>query len=171
MTNRKRYLMAVAGVLIVAVMAIPLYMAKQQTTFRAEVTDHMSMLDTLERLSIRKISSKEPNMEDHEITIKDSNEIRDMLRLLKDVELIKVQNVDVNLRNSNYYEWRLLVNKEGRSTEGFGITFYNERFISIYSERNTRAPFQDYKITNEFNLDEVERRLEGLKKEGGKGGG
>ncbi|WP_181150849.1 hypothetical protein [Paenibacillus sp. PCH8] len=123
------------------------------------------MLDQLDRLTIRKVSSAEPYNEDDEVTIKDPKKIRDMLKLLKDVELKKIQGIDTSKRNSHYYEWRLLINKEGRFSEGFGITFYNEHAVSIYSEHNTRDSLQDYQITNELNMNEMERLFEKLKEE------
>lgn len=165
MKIKKQYLLAVAAALIVTVITIPLYMAKQQTTFQSEVLDHMSMLDTLDRLIVRKFSSKDPYVGDDDITLQDPNEIRDMLKLLKDVELTKVQNIDVDQQNPDYYEWRLYVNKEGRFTEGFGITFYSDRFITIYSEHNKLNTIQDYEITNDLNLKEIERRMQELEKE------
>lgn len=125
----------------------------------------MTMLDTLDRLTIRKISDNEPYNEDDEVTITDPNKIRDMLKLLKDVDLKRVREFDVSERNPHYYEWRLTINKEGRFTDGFGLTFYNEKSISIYSEAKTRDKFQDYEITNEFNLNEMDRLFEKLKEE------
>lgn len=168
MTKRIKVISGIATIIIAVTIGVPMYISGQQTTFRAEVTDHMTMLDTLDRLTIRKVSYHEPHNEDEEVTIKDSKKIRDMLKLLKDAELKKVREFDVSERSPYYYEWRLTINKEGRFSEGFGITFYNEQSISIYSERNTRDPFQDYEITNdEFNLNEMERLFEELKEEQG----
>lgn len=119
----------------------------------------MTMLDTLDRLTIRKIFNNESYNEDDEITITDPKEIRDMLKLLKDVELKRVREFDVSERNPHYYEWRLTINKEGRFTDGFGLTFYNEKSISIYNEAKTRDQLEDYEITNEINLNEMDRLL------------
>ncbi|MEK4371242.1 hypothetical protein [Paenibacillus sp. FSL R5-0473] len=173
MIKRIKMIMGIAMIIVFLAIAVRMYTSGQytmyipskHTTFRAEVTDHMTMLDTLDRLTIRKISDNEPYNEDDEITITDPKEIGDMLKLLKDVDLKRVREFDVSERNPHYYEWRLTINKEGRFTDGFGLTFYNEKSISIYSEAKTRDKFQDYEITNEFNLNEMDRLFEKLKEE------
>ncbi|MEK4108913.1 hypothetical protein MHH92_01530 [Paenibacillus sp. FSL M7-1414] len=173
MIKRIKMIMGIAMIIVFLAIAVRMYTSGQytmyipskHTTFRAEVTDHMTMLDTLDRLTIRKISDNEPYNEDDEITITDPKEIRDMLKLLKDVDLKRVREFDVSERNPHYYEWRLTINKEGRFTKDFGITFYNEQSISIYSGAKTRDKFQDYEITNEFNLNEMDRLFEKLKEE------
>ncbi|MBD8842387.1 hypothetical protein IFU39_31860 [Paenibacillus sp. CFBP 13594] len=173
MKNRIKYIWGISIIIVFLAIAVRMYISGQytmyipskHTTFRAEVTDHMTMLDTLDRLTIRKISDNEPYNEDDEITITDPKEIRDMLKLLKDVDLKRVGEFDVSERNPHYYEWRLTIKKEGRFTDGFGLTFYNEKSISIYSEAKTRDKFEDYEITNEFNLNEMDRLFEKLKEE------
>ncbi|OME97879.1 hypothetical protein MHI48_01520 [Paenibacillus sp. FSL H7-0942] len=173
MIKRIKMIMGIAMIIVFLAIAVRMYTSGQytmyipskHTTFRAEVTDHMTMLDTLDRLTIRKIFNNESYNEDDEITITDPKEIRDMLKLLKDVELKRVREFDVSERNPHYYEWRLTINKEGRFTDGFGLTFYNEQSISIYSGAKTRDKFQDYEITNEFNLNEMDRLFEKLKEE------
>lgn len=173
MIKRIKMIMGIAMIIVFLAIAVRMYTSGQytmyipskHTTFRAEVTDHMTMLDTLDRLTIRKISDNEPYNEDDEITITDPKEIRDMLKLLKDVDLKRVREFDVSERNPHYYEWRLTINKEGRFTEDFGITFYNEQSISIYSGAKTRDKFEDYEITNEFNLNEMDRLFEKMKEE------
>lgn len=173
MTKRIKMIMGIAMIIVFLAIAVRMYTSGQytmyipskHTTFRAEVTDHMTMLDTLDRLTIRKISDNEPYNEDDEITITDPKEIRDMLKLLKDVDLKRVREFDVSERNPHYYEWRLTINKEGRFTDGFGLTFYNEKSISIYSEAKTRDELEDYEITNEINLNEMDRLFEKMKEE------
>ncbi|MET1176036.1 hypothetical protein [Paenibacillus amylolyticus] len=173
MSRQIKMIMGIAMIIVFLAIAVHMYTSGQytmyipskHTTFRAEVTDHMTMLDTLDRLTIRKISDNEPYNEDDEVTITDPNEIRDMLKLLKDIDLKRVREFDVSERNPDYYEWRLTINKEGRFTDGFGLTFYNEKSISIYSEAKTRDKFEDYEITNEFNLNEMDRLFEKLKEE------
>ncbi|CAM4525319.1 hypothetical protein [Paenibacillus xylanexedens] len=173
MSRQIKMIMGIVIIIVFLAIAVRMYTSGQytmfipskHTTFRAEVTDHMTMLDTLDRLTIRKISDNEPYNEDDEITIKDPKEIRDMLKLLKDVDLKRVGEFDVSERNPHYYEWRLTINKEGRFTDGFGLTFYNEKSISIYSEAKTRDKFEDYEITNEFNLNEMDRLFEKMKEE------
>ncbi|WP_419890752.1 hypothetical protein [Paenibacillus xylanexedens] len=173
MSRRIKMIMGIAMIIVFLAIAVRMYTSGQytmyipskHTTFRAEVTDHMTMLDTLDRLTIRKISDNEPYNEDDEITITDPKEIRDMLKLLKDVDLKRVREFDVSERDPHYYEWRLTINKEGRFTDGFGLTFYNEKSISIYSEAKTRDKFEDYEITNEFNLNEMDRLFEKMKEE------
>ncbi|MCP1181711.1 hypothetical protein [Paenibacillus sp. 1781tsa1] len=173
MIKRIKIIMGIVMIIVVIAIAVRMYTSGQyttyipskHTTFRAEVTDHMSMLDRLDRLTIRKVSSTEPHNDEDEVTITDPNEIRDMLKLLKDVELKKVQDIDTSQSSSHYYEWRLLINKEGRFSEGFGLTFYNDHAVSIYSEHKTRDSFQDYEITNELNINEMERLFEKLKEE------
>lgn len=173
MSKRIKLIMGIVTIIVVVAIAVrmytsgqyAMYIPSQYTTFRAEVTDHMSMLDTLDRLTIRKISSADRYNEDDEVTITDPKEIRDMLKLLKDVELKKMKDIDTAQRSPYYYEWRLTINKEGRFTDGFGLTFYNEKSISIYSEAKTRDQLEDYEITNEFNLNEMERLYQKLKEE------
>lgn len=173
MSRRIKMIMGIVTIIVVVAIAVRMYTSGQyamyipskHTTFRAEVTDHMTMLDTLDRLTIRKISSTDPYNEDDEITITDPKEIRDMLKLLKDVELKRVREFDVSERNPQYYEWRLTINKEGRFTDGFGLTFYNEDSISIYNEAKTRDQLEDYEITDGFNLNEMDRLFEKLKEE------
>ncbi|WP_017691136.1 hypothetical protein [Paenibacillus sp. PAMC 26794] len=173
MVKRIKIIMGIAMIIVFLAIAVRMYTSGQytmyipskHTTFRAEVTDHMTMLDTLDRLKIRKISSADPYNEDDEVTIKDPKEIRDMLKLLKDVDLKRVRAFDVSERNPYYYEWRIKINKEGRFTDGFGLTFYNEKSISIYNEAKTRDQLEDYEITNEFNLNEMDRLFEKLKEE------
>lgn len=173
MSRRIKMIMGIAMIIVFLAIAVRMYTSGQYTigipskytTFRAEVTDHMTMLDTLDRLTIRKISSTDPDNEDDEISITDPKEIRDMLKLLKDVELKRVGEFDVSERNPHYYEWRLTINKEGRFTDGFGLTFYNENSISIYNEAKTRDELEDYEITNEFDLNEMDRLFGKLKEE------
>ncbi|WP_338590085.1 hypothetical protein V6669_01520 [Paenibacillus sp. Y5S-9] len=173
MIKRVKMIMGIAMIIVFLAIAVRMYTSGQytmyipskHTTFRAEVTDHMTMLDKLDRLTIKKVSNHEPYNEDDEVTIKDSKEIRDMLKLLKDVDLKRVREFDVSERNPHYYEWQLTINKEGRFTEDFGITFYNEQSISIYSGAKTRDQLEDYEITNEFNLSEMDRLFEKLKEE------
>ncbi|WKL04704.1 hypothetical protein Q0F98_18425 [Paenibacillus amylolyticus] len=146
MSRRIKMIMGIAMIIVFLVIAVRMYTSGQytmyipskHTTFRAEVTDHMTMLDTLDQLTIRKISDNEPYNEDDEITITDPKEIRDMLKLLKDVDLKRVREFDVSERSPHYYEWRLTINKEERFTENFGITFYNEQSISIYSGKENK---------------------------------
>ena len=173
MSRRIKMIMGIVMIIVFLAIAVRMYTSGQytmyipskHTTFRAEVTDHMTMLDTLDRLTIRKISIQDPYNEDDEITITDPKEIRDMLKLLKDVELKRVREFDVSERNPQYYEWRLTINKEGRFTDGFGLTFYNEDSISIYNEAKTRDQLEDYEITNGINLNEMDRLFEKLKEE------
>ncbi|WP_433749589.1 hypothetical protein [Paenibacillus amylolyticus] len=173
MIRKIKIIMGVVAIIVVVAISVRMYTSGQyamyipskHTTFRAEVTDHMTMLDTLDRLTIRKVSNHEPYNEDDEVTITDSKQIREMLKLLKDVELKKVRELDVSERNPHYYEWRITINKEGRFTDRFGLTFYNEHSISIYSEAKTRDNHKDYEITNEFSLNEMERLFEKLKEE------
>jgi|GEM_PF-1474033 len=173
MIKRIKIIMGIAAIIVVAAIAVRMYTSGQyamyipskHTTFRAEVTDHMSMLDRLDRLTIRKVSSADPNNDEDEVTITDPNEIRDILKLLKDVELKKVRELHVSERNPHYYEWRVTINKEGRFTDRFGLTFYNEHSLSIYSEAKTRDNLEEYEITNEFSLNEMERLFEKLKEE------
>ncbi|MGV2963242.1 hypothetical protein MHB43_01915 [Paenibacillus sp. FSL H8-0317] len=173
MKNRIKMIIGTVTIIVVVAIAVRMYTSGQytkyipskHTTFRAEVTDHMSMLDRLDRLTIRKISSADPYNEDNEVTITDPNEIRDMLKLLKDIRLKRVREFDVSERNPYYYEWRLTINKEGRFTDGFELTFYNEKSISIYNEAKTRDELEDYEITNEFNLNEMDRLFGKLKEE------
>lgn len=173
MIKRIKMIMGIAMIIVFLAIAVRMYTSGQytmyipskHTAFRAEVTDNMTMLDTLDRLTIRKISDNEPYNEDDEITITDPKEIRDMLKLLKDVDLKRVREFDVSERNPHYYEWRLIINKEGRFTNGFELTFYNEKSISIYNEAKTRDELEDYEITNEFNLNEMDRLFEKLKEE------
>ncbi|MGO4734858.1 hypothetical protein [Paenibacillus sp. 2KB_22] len=173
MIKRIKIIMGIVMIIVVVAIAVRMYTSGQytmyipskHTTLRAEVIDHMSMLDSLDRLTIKKVSRADPHNDEDEVTITDPNEIRDMLKLLKDVELKKVQDIDTSQSSSHYYEWRLLINKEGRFSEGFGLTFYNDHAVSIYSEHKTRDPFQDYEITNELNINEMERLFEKLKEE------
>ncbi|WP_405154805.1 hypothetical protein [Paenibacillus sp. FSL K6-0108] len=162
MGKRTKIILGVVIVIVVAAIAIPMYMSKQYSTFRAEVIDHMDMLDTLELLTIRKIQTSDPNNEE-EVIIRDPQEIKEMLKLAKDIELRRVRKMDISERNSYYYEWRLLIKKEDRFTEGFGITFYNEHAVSIYSEYKTRDKHEDYEITNAINFNEMERLFTNLK--------
>ena len=64
----------------------------------------MNMLDRLDRLTIRKISSADPYKEEDAVTITDPTEIRDMLELLKDVELKRVREFHVSERSPYYYD-------------------------------------------------------------------
>ncbi|MHA7584754.1 hypothetical protein ACX12E_30920 [Paenibacillus vandeheii] len=165
MKKRTITILGAVIVIVIAAIAIPMYMSRQHTTFRAEVTDHMSMLDTLEILSIKKIPTTDPYNEE-EVTIKDPQEIRNMLKLAKDIELRRVKQTDISERsegNPYYYDWQLLTKKEDRFTEGFGITFYNEHAVSIYSGYKTRDKLENYEITNDFNLNEMERLFTNLK--------
>jgi len=48
--NRKRKLiLGIVILLALVATAIPVYISQQHTTFRAEVTDHMTMLDKFDR--------------------------------------------------------------------------------------------------------------------------
>ncbi|OPG99311.1 hypothetical protein B2I21_05905 [Chryseobacterium mucoviscidosis] len=162
MKKRTITILGAVIVIVIAAIAIPMYMSRQYTTFRAEVTDHMSMLDTLEILVIKKIPTTDPYNEE-EMTIKDPQEIRDMLKLAKDIELRRVKEIDITERSPYYYDWQLLTKKEDLFTENFGITFYNEHAVSIYSGYKTRDKLENYEITNEFNLNEMERLFTNLK--------
>lgn len=162
MKKRNKTILGAVIVIVIAAIVISMYMSRQHSTFRAEVTDHMSMLDTLDRLVIKKIPTADPYNEE-EMTIKDPQEIRNMLKLAKDIELRRVKETDITERTPYYFEWRLTIKKEDRFTEGFGITFYNEHAVSIYSEYKTRDQLENYEITNEFNLNEMERLFTNLK--------
>ncbi|MEC0129165.1 hypothetical protein [Paenibacillus pabuli] len=162
MKKRTKIILAAVVVIVISAIAIPMYNSRQHTTFRAEVTEHMGMMDTLERLVIRKIAVNGPYNED-EITITDPQEIKDMLKLAKDLELRRVKKIDPSEWANHYYEWQLLIKKEDRFTEGFGITFYNKHAVSIYSGYKTRDQHEHYEITNEFNLNEMERLFTNLK--------
>ncbi|SEB28503.1 MULTISPECIES: hypothetical protein [unclassified Paenibacillus] len=165
MKKRTKTILGVVVVLVIAAITIPMYISRQHTTFRAEVTDHMSMLDTLDILIIKKIPTTDP-YDEEEVTIKDPQEIRKILKLAKDIELRRVKQIDISERsegNPYYYDWQLLTKKEDRFTEGFGITFYNEHAVSIYSGYKTRDKLENYEITNDFNLNEMERLFTNLK--------
>ncbi|KOY18298.1 hypothetical protein [Paenibacillus xylanivorans] len=162
MKKRTKTILGAVIVIVIAAIAIPMYFSRQHTTFRAEVTDHMSMLDTLDLLVIRKITATDPYNEE-EVIIKDPQEIRTMLNLAKDIELRRVKKIDITERTPFYYDWQLLTKKEDRFTESFGITFYNEHAVSIYSGYKTRDKHENYEITNEFNLNEMERLFTNLK--------
>lgn len=162
MKTRTITILGAVIVIVIAAIVIPMYMSRQHSTFRAEVTDHMSMLDTLERLVIKKIPTADP-YDEEEVTIKDPQEIRSMLKLAKDIELRRVKEIDITERSPYYYDWQLLTKKEDRFTENFGITFYNEHAVSIYSGYKTRDKLENYEITNDFNLNEMERLFTNLK--------
>lgn len=162
MKKRTITILGAVIVIVIASIAIPMYFSRQHTTFRAEVTDHMSMLDTLDRLVIKKIPTTDP-YDEEEVIIKDPQEIRNMLKLAKDIELRRVKEIDITERYPYYYDWQLLTKKEDQFTEGFGITFYNEHAVSIYSGYKTRDKLENYEITNDFNLSEVERLFTNLK--------
>ena len=162
MKKRTRIIVGAILLIIVLAIAIPMYIAQQKTTFRAEVMDHMSMLDTLDYLEIRKLA-KTGLYNEEEVTIRDPQEIKDMLKLVKDLELKRVKKIDISEWSPNYYEWRLLIKKEDQFTEGFGITFYNEHAVSIYSGYKTRDKHEHYEITNSFNVNEMERLFTILK--------
>ncbi|PWW32638.1 MULTISPECIES: hypothetical protein [Paenibacillus] len=165
MKKRTKTILGVVVVLVIAAVVIPMYISRQHTTFRAEVTDHMSMLDTLETLVIKKIPATDPDDEE-EVTIKDPQEIRKMLKLAKDIELRRLTETDISGRsegNPYYYDWQLRTKKEDQFTVGFGITFYNEHAVSIYSGYKTRDKLENYEITNDFNLSEMERLFTNLK--------
>ncbi|OAX45510.1 hypothetical protein [Paenibacillus sp. AD87] len=70
MKKRTKTILGVVVVLVIAAITIPMYISRQHTTFRAEVTDHMSMLDTLDILIIKKILTTDP-YDEEEVTIKD----------------------------------------------------------------------------------------------------
>lgn len=165
MKKRTKTILGVVVVLVIAAILIPMYISRQHTTFRAEVTDHMSMLDTLETLVIKKIPTTDP-FEEEEVTIKDPHQIRKMLKLAKDIELRRVKQIDISEQSEGtpyYYDWQLRTKKEDRFTEGFGITFYNEHAVSIYSGYKTRDQHENYEITNDFNINEMERLFTNLK--------
>ncbi|MFE6079447.1 hypothetical protein ACFVQB_34025 [Paenibacillus sp. NPDC057886] len=165
MNKRTQTILGVVVVFVIAAIAIPMYISRQHTTFRAEVTDHMSMLDTLDILVIKKITATDP-YDEEEVTIKDPQEIRNVLKLAKDIELRRLKQTDISDRsegNPYYYDWQLLTKKEDRFTVGFGITFYNEHAVSIYSGYKTREKLGNYEITNDFNLNEMERLFTNLK--------
>jgi hypothetical protein len=162
MTKRTITILGAVIVIVIAAIAIPMYFSRQHTTFRAEVTDHMSMLDTLDILVIKKIPTTDP-YDEEEVIIKDPQEIRNMLKLAKDIELRRVKEIDITERSPYYYDWQLLTKKEDRFTVGFGITFYNEHAVSIYSGYKTRDKLENYKITNYFNSNEMERLFTNLK--------
>ena len=163
MKKRTITILGAVIVIVIAAIVIPMYLSRQHTTFRAEVTDHMSMLDTLDRLVIKKIAANSPYDDEGEVTIKDPQEIRKMLKLAKDIELRRVKKIDITERSPYYYDWQLLTKKEDRFTEGFGITFYNEHAVTIYSGYKTRDKLENYEITNDFNLNEMERLFTNLK--------
>ncbi|MDN4605765.1 hypothetical protein P5G61_31400 [Paenibacillus sp. F6_3S_P_1C] len=165
MRKRTITILGAVIVIVIAAIVIPMYMSRQHTTFRAEVTDHMSMLDTLDRLVIKKIPTADP-YDEEELTIKDPQEIRNMLKLAKDIELRRVKQTDISERskgNPYYFEWRLTIKKEDRFKEGFGITFYNDHAVSIYSEYKTRDKLENYEVTNDLNVNEMERLFTNLK--------
>ncbi|WP_413374534.1 hypothetical protein [Paenibacillus taichungensis] len=167
MKKRTKTILGVVVVIVIAAIAIPMYISRQHTTFRAEVTDHMSMLDTLDILVIRKITTTDP-YDEEEVIIKGPQEIRNMLKLAKDIELRRLKHTDISERfegNPYYYDWQLRTKKEDRFTEGFGITFYNQHAVSIYSGYKTRDKLENYEITNDFNLNEMEQLFTNLKEE------
>ncbi|MCM3176205.1 hypothetical protein [Paenibacillus sp. MER 99-2] len=165
MKNRTKYILAIVTVIVVAAVAIPLYVKSQHTTFRSEVTDHMTMLDKIELLQIRKIT-RISSAEAEEVQFRDQKGIQNVLKLFKDVELKKVQEANPFNDLPHYYEIRIVINKEGRFTEHFGVWVYSENTISTYNGAATRDAFGDFEITNnEFNFNELERIFNKLKEE------
>lgn len=163
--NRKRKLiLGIVILLALVAAAIPVYISKQHTTFRAEVTDHMTMLDKFDRLEITRFSSASGDRE--EVIIKDAAEIQDFLKDYKDIELKKINQRDTERESTYYYEWRLMINKEEREINGFGITLYNKHSMTIYNGTDTRDKLQDYKVSQDMNWYKMERLFEGVREEG-----
>ncbi|MGG4480141.1 hypothetical protein N6H13_15380 [Paenibacillus sp. CC-CFT742] len=163
--NRKRKLiLGIVILLALVAAAIPVYISKQHTTFRAEVTDHMTMLDKFDRLEITRFSSSSGDRE--EVIIKDAAEIQDFLKDYKDIELKKINQRDTERESPYYYELRLMINKEEREINGFGITLYNKHSMTIYNGTDTRDKLQDYKVSQDMNWYKMERLFEGVKEEG-----
>ncbi|MEK4433388.1 hypothetical protein [Paenibacillus sp. FSL K6-2862] len=162
--NRKRKLiLGIVILLALVATAIPVYISQQHTTFRAEVTDHMTMLDKFDRLEITRFSSSSGDRE--EVIIKDAAEIQDILKDYKDIELKKINQRDTERESPYYYEWRLMINKEEREINGFGITLYNKHSMTIYNGNDTRDKLQDYKVSQDMNWYKMERLFEGIKEE------
>ncbi|MDQ0174076.1 hypothetical protein J2T19_005598 [Paenibacillus tundrae] len=163
MKNRTMYILAIVTVVVVAAIAFPLYVKSQHTTFRAEVTDHITMLDKIETLQIRKIT-RISSAEEEEVRLEDPKQIQNVLKLFRDIELKKVKEARP-LNDLPYYEIRIVINKEGRFTEHFGVWVYSENTISTYNGAATRDAFGDFEITNEFNFNELERIFNKLKED------
>lgn len=164
MKNRTMYILAIVTVIVVAAIAIPLYVKSQHTTFRTEVTDHMTMLDKIETLQIRKIT-RISSAEEEEVRLEDPKEIQNVLKLFRDLELKKVKETLPFNDLPDYYEIRIVINKEGRFTEHFGVWVYSENTVSTYNGAATRDAFGDFEITNEFNFNELERIFNKLKED------
>ncbi|MFS0874290.1 hypothetical protein [Paenibacillus xylanilyticus] len=154
MNNRKRLIVGIVILVAIVAFAIPMYISQQHTTFRAEVTDHMTMLDKFDRLEITRFSSASGDRE--EVIIKDTEEIQDILKDYKDVELKKVNQRNTERETPYYYEWRLMINKEGREINDFGITFYNKHSMTIYNGSSTSDKSQEYELKQEMNWYKME---------------
>lgn len=157
MLRRKRgIIIAVILMAIVAIM-IPIYINQQRhTTFRAEVLEHFGMLDRFKRLEIRQISTG--NEADEEHVIEDAEEIRKLLNDYKDHELKQADRPSLGAEASPYYyEWRLLIIKEGRESSGFNITFYDKQHIEIFDASATRDALTSYKVDEPMNWFRMEQ--------------
>jgi len=155
--RRKRsIIIAVILMAIVAIM-IPIYFNQQRhTTFRAEVIEHFGMLDRFKWLEIRKISTG--NEADEERVIEDAEEIRKLLNDYKDHELKRADRPSLSAEASPYYyEWRLLIIKEGRESSGFNITFYDKQHIEIFDASATRDALTSYKVDEPMNWFRMEQ--------------
>jgi len=155
--RRKRgIIIAVILMAIVAIM-IPIYINQQRhTTFRAEVLEHFGMLDRFKRLEIRQISTG--NKADEERVIEDAEEIRKLLNDYKDHELKRADRPSLSAEASPYYyEWRLLIIKEGRESSGFNITFYDKQHIEIFDASATRDALTGYKVDEPMNWFRMEQ--------------
>ncbi|KQY87103.1 hypothetical protein ASD24_26885 [Paenibacillus sp. Root52] len=163
MKNRTKYILAIVTAIVVAAIAIPLYVKSQHTTFRAEVTDHMTMLDKIRLLEISKVERELYDSE--EVQLEDPKQIQGILKLFKDVELQNVKQVGSDQDLPYYYQVRILVIKEDRFSEQLGISLYSDNTMAIYNSAATRDAHKSYKITNEFNFNEIERIFNKLKEE------
>ncbi|PAF28103.1 hypothetical protein [Paenibacillus sp. 7516] len=161
MNRKRRLIMGIVVLLALVATAIPVYISQQHTTFRAEVTDHMTMLDKFDRLEITRFSSTSGDRE--EVIIKDAGEIQDFLKDYKDIELKKINQKDKERESPYYYEWRLMINKEEREINGFGITLYNKHSMTIYNGNDTRDKLQDYKVSQDMNWYKMERLFAEIK--------
>ncbi|WP_145411155.1 hypothetical protein [Paenibacillus xylanexedens] len=163
MKNRTKYIIAMVTVIIVAAIAMPSYVKSQHTTFRAEVTDHMSMLDKIRLIEISKVEHQLYDSED--VKLEDPKKIQNILKLFKDVELQSVKQVGADRDLPYYYQVRILIIKEDRFSEQIGVSLYSDNTMAIYNSAATRDAHKAYKITNEFNFNELERIFNKLKEE------
>lgn len=158
MLRRKRDIIITVILIAIAAMLIPIYINQQRhTTFRAEVIEHFGMLDRFKRLEIRQIS-KTGNEADEERVIEDAEEIRKLLNDYKDHELKRADRPSLSAEASPYYyEWRLLIIKEGRESSGFNITFYDKQHIEIFDASATRDALTSYKVDEPMNWFRMEQ--------------